>query len=83
MVFLFLDMIEASGIATDAWIGLHDRDNDETYVFTDGTPVSESEKAAHFRLWGHCIPDQFCDCLCIFLKNYNTFVTSKICFLYR
>ena len=26
-------------------------------------------------------PDQFFDCLCIFLKNYNTLVTSKICFL--
>ena len=26
-------------------------------------------------------PDQFCDCLGIFLKNYNTLVTSKIGFL--
>ena len=34
-----------------------------------------------FYLRGYCIPDQFCDCLCIFLKNYNTMVTSKICFL--
>ena len=34
-------------------------------------------------LWlrGYCTPDQFFDCLCIFLKNYNTLVTSKICFL--
>ena len=32
-------------------------------------------------LRGYCTTDQFCDCLCIFLKNYNTLVTSKICFL--
>ena len=32
-------------------------------------------------LRGYCIPDQFFDCLCLFLKNYNTLVTSKICFL--
>ena len=32
-------------------------------------------------LRGYCTPDHFFDCLCIFLKNYNTFVTSKICFL--
>ena len=30
---------------------------------------------------GYCTPDQFCDYLCIFLKNYNTLVRSKICFL--
>ena len=29
----------------------------------------------------YCTPDQFCDCLCIFLKNYNTLVASKIYFL--
>ena len=34
-----------------------------------------------FKLRGYCTPDQFCDCLCIYLKNYNTFMTSKICFL--
>ena len=32
-------------------------------------------------LRGYCTPDQFFDCLCIFLKSYNTLVTSKICFL--
>ena len=32
-------------------------------------------------LRGYCTPDQFFDCLCIFLKNYNTLVASKICFL--
>ena len=37
----------------------------------------------YYKLYfnGYCTPDQFCDCLCIFLKNYNTSVTSKICFL--
>ena len=35
----------------------------------------------HLPLRGYCTPDQFFDCLCIFLKNYNTLVTSKICFL--
>ena len=32
-------------------------------------------------LRGYCTPVQFLDCFCIFLKNYNTLVTSKICFL--
>ena len=32
-------------------------------------------------LRGYCTPDQFFDYLCIFLKIYNTLVTSKICFL--
>ena len=30
---------------------------------------------------GYCTPDQFCDCLCNFLKNCSTLVTSKISFL--
>ena len=30
------------------------------------------------QLRGYCTPDQFFDYLCIFLKNYNTLVTSKI-----
>ena len=29
----------------------------------------------------YCTPDKFWDWLCIFLKNYNTLVTSKICLL--
>ena len=33
------------------------------------------------NLRGYCTPGQFLDCFCIFLKNYNTLVTSKICFL--
>ena len=32
-------------------------------------------------LRGYCTPGQFLDCFCIFLKNYNTLVTSKMCFL--
>ena len=28
-----------------------------------------------------CTPGQFLDCFCIFLKNCNTLITSKICFL--
>ena len=32
-------------------------------------------------LRGYCTPGHFLDCFCIFLKNYNTLVTSKICFL--
>ena len=32
-------------------------------------------------LRGYCTPGLFLDCFCIFLKNYNTLVTSKICFL--
>ena len=35
----------------------------------------------YFPLRGYCTPGQFLDCFCIFLKNYNTLVTSKICFL--
>ena len=34
-----------------------------------------------YDLRGYCTPDQFFDCLCIFLKNYNTLVASKIYFL--
>ena len=33
------------------------------------------------NLRGYCTPGQFLDCFCIFFKNYNTLVTSKICFL--
>ena len=33
------------------------------------------------HLRGYCTLDQFCDCLCTFLKNHSTLVTSKICFL--
>ena len=33
------------------------------------------------KLRGYCTPGQFLDCFCIFLTNYNTLVTSKICFL--
>ena len=32
-------------------------------------------------LRGYCTPCQFLNCFCIFLKNYSTLVTSKICFL--
>ena len=32
-------------------------------------------------LRGYCTPGQFLDCFCIFLKNYNTLITSKICLL--
>ena len=35
----------------------------------------------YIKLRGYCTPGQFLDCFCIFLKNYNTLVTSKICFL--
>ena len=38
-------------------------------------------KSEVLRLRGYCTPDHFCDCLYIFLKNYNSLVTSKICFL--
>ena len=36
---------------------------------------------AQHILRGYCTPGQFLDCFCIFLKNYNILVTSKICFL--
>ena len=32
-------------------------------------------------LRGYCTPGQFCDYFYIFLRNYNTLITSKICFL--
>ena len=38
-------------------------------------------KSGEQYLRGYCTPDQFFDCLCIFLKNYNTLVASKVCFL--
>ena len=49
--------------------------NDTSFVI-----IAESltyEKSVFLR--GYCTPDQFCDCLCIYLKNYNTLVTSNIC----
>ena len=38
--------------------------------------------ALQIQLRGYCTAGQFLDCFCTFLKNYNTLVTSKICFLY-
>ena len=32
----------------------------------------------HIVFREYCTPDQFFDCLCIFLKNYNTLITSKM-----
>ena len=32
-------------------------------------------------LRGYCTPDQFFDCLCIFLKNYKTLFNKKDIFL--
>ena len=40
-----------------------------------------SALSKEFTLRGYCTPGQFLDCFCIFLINYNTLVTSKICFL--
>ena len=51
------------------------------------TSVKCAEAAWNYKaggivhLRGYCTPGQFLDCFCIFLKNYNTLVTSKICFL--
>ncbi|XP_072049128.1 uncharacterized protein [Amphiura filiformis] len=42
-------LMEAAGVR-DAWIGFHDRDNDESYVFTDQTPV-------HYTHWDTFEPD--------------------------
>ena len=43
--------------------------------------IRKKKKKSEICLRGYCTPDHFCDYLCIFLKNYNTLVTSKICFL--
>ena len=48
-----------------------------SYVFIILNPILMFS----FILRGYCTPDQFFDCLRIFLKNLNTLVTSKICFL--
>ena len=42
--------------------------------------VIEYHWCIYLLLRGYCTPGQFLDCFCIFLKNYNTLVTSKICF---
>ena len=42
---------------------------------------TQSYWTCYENLRGYCTPGQFLDCFCIFLKNYNTLVTSKICFL--
>ena len=33
------------------------------------------------KLRGYCTPDHFLTVYAVFLKNYNTLVTNKICFL--
>ena len=43
--------------------------------------ISHSNSFESETLRGYCTPGQFLDCFCIFLKNYNTLVTSKVCFL--
>ena len=42
--------------------------------------VNNACKSINVILRGYCNPGQFCDCA-FFLKNYSTFLTSKICFL--
>ena len=41
-------------------------------------PVCLAPIDIFWRLRGYCTPGQFLDCFCIFLKNYNTLVTSKV-----
>ena len=51
-------------------------------VQKEGTSVTQRKGIKKVKdLRGYCTPGQFLDCFCIFLKNYNTLVTSKICFL--
>ena len=53
--------------------------NGENAVYK--TITQKTRKYEHGWYKGYCTPDQICDCLCIFLKNDNTLVTDKICFL--
>ena len=50
-----------------------------TLLCIERIPLSHI-KTRSVVLRGYCTPGQFLDCFCIFLKNYNTLVTSKICF---
>ena len=43
--------------------------------------LQQVHKILQLSLRGYCTPRLFFNCLCIFLKTYNTLVTSKICFL--
>ena len=45
------------------------------FVVTAAASLS-IEDCAWFVLRGYCTPDQSYDCLCIYLKNYNTLMTS-------
>ena len=50
--------------------------------FLEASDLARARQANNaIPLKGVLHPDQFFDCLCIFLKSYNTLVTSKICFL--
>ena len=53
------------------------------YSFTEIRPTVVGPGVRIDTLRGYCTSslDQFCNCLCIFLKNCNTLVTSKIMFL--
>ena len=53
----------------------------QSYIIKTKMKQSFFKNVISLMLRGYCTPDQFCDCLFIFPKNYNTLVTSKICFL--
>ena len=69
----------------------HDRYyKQDMLAFGNTSYTSAQSRSFDFDIWhnfslgflrGYCTPGQFLDCFCIFLKNYNTLVTSKICFL--
>ena len=57
---------------------------DDIFAITSPDPILFGPArlcVTHNALRGYCTPGQFLDCFNIFLKNYNTLVTSKICFL--
>ena len=64
------------------------RDLDNIFFFPQGFLLAlisrvgfllvSCEDVQSLALRGYCTPDHFVDCLCIFLKNYNAFVTIKI-----
>ena len=50
-----------------------------SWIGTCWCSITVEKSQQEICLRGYCTPGHFFNCLCIFLKNYNTLVTRKIC----
>ena len=56
-------------------------EKDKIYAWKYKDFKKKSQRNFFFYLRGYCTPDQFCNWNAFFSKNYNTLITSKMCFL--